>query len=658
MNNDTKKSNTALRALLASLGGLVVLFAVLVRATFATDARGEEVTLNQLYRLAGAGQILSATLLDQDAVVVGRFCPNAALAAPEAGQPDASSCPGSLRQFHTPYPRSDVVTQSLVDRVGAKAPVEVDPQAAKQVGRLLVTFVLPLLVLANLFALIFMARGTDGSMAEITGFGRFRRTKDRERASERAVTFADVAGAGHAVTELAEVIDYLKEPARFRAMGAAAPKGVLLFGPPGCGKTLLARAVAGESGVPFVSVSGTEFVESLVGVGAARVRDLFAQVRALAPAICFVDEIDALGRKREGEGVSGGEREQTLNQLLVEMDGFDAATGVVVIAATNRPDILDAALMRPGRFDRHITLEPPDAAGRRAILAVHARNRPLAPGVDLDSVAVATPGFTGADLANVLNEAALLTVRANETTIGSAHISEAISRVLHGPHRGTLLSAPERTRIATHEAAHAVVATALGLGSEVHRVSVVARGRALGTTALGGDDKALHTTADLEARLTMALAGTAAEDAILGSVSTTAEDDVERATAVARQMVGLYGMSAAVGRVRILSRSSNYLGDDGVSFEAVSARTVEAFDAEVRRLIDTAEARAKAILSDNRAQVETLVNRLEADETLEGATLGQLLATVVPAPPAVTNGSATRKRARVATAKDRPGEGG
>jgi cell division protease FtsH len=656
VNEETKKTNVALRALIVTLVGLAVLFAVLVRATYDTDTRGEEVSLNRLYRLAAAGQILNATLLDQDAVVVGRFCPDGALAAPEPAAPDAASCPGPLRAFHTIYPHSDVVTQSLLDRLGARAPVEVDPQSAKQVGRLLVTFVLPLLVLANLFALIFVSRGSEGSVADITGFGRFTRRRQRERAAETAVTFADVAGAEHAVTELAEVIDYLKDPTRFQALGAAAPKGVLLFGPPGCGKTLLARATAGESGVPFVSASGTEFVESLVGVGAARVRDLFAQVRDLAPAILFLDEIDALGRKREGEGVSGGEREQTLNQLLVEMDGFDAASGVVVVAATNRPDILDAALMRPGRFDRHITLEPPDVAGRRAILGVHARKRPLAPEVDLDQIAARTPGFTGADLANVLNEAALLTVRAGATTIATPQVSEAITRVLHGPHRGMLLTAPERTRIATHEGAHAVVAAAVGHGGEVHRVSVVARGRALGTTALGGDEKVLHTAAEMADRLTMALAGTAAEEAILGSTSTTAADDVEQATAIAREMVGLYGMSAAVGRIKVLSRTVGYLGDDGVVLEAVSGRTVELFDTEVRRLIDTAEARARAILSDNRAALDALVARLEVDETLEGEALGPLLASVVPAPPVAANGSG-RKRARAGATKAQEADG-
>jgi cell division protease FtsH len=641
-------ANRALRALLGTLAVLVVVFALLVRATFHTGAPGEAVALNRLYRLASAGQVLRATLLDQDAEVVGRFCPSGPLAQNDAGLPQASSCKGAIHAFHTAYPRSDVVTQSLVDRLGARAPVGVDRQSAKQVGRLLVTFVLPLLLLANLFALIFASRGSESSMADVAGFGRYGRKLRRERAADRSVTFADVAGAGHAVAELAEVIDYLRDPSRFQVMGAAAPRGVILFGPPGCGKTLLARAVAGESGVPFVSASGTEFVESLVGVGAARVRDLFAQVRELAPAILFVDEIDAMGRKREGEGVSGGEREQTLNQLLVEMDGFDAASGVVVVAATNRPDILDPALMRPGRFDRHITLEPPDAPGRRDILAVHAKGRPLAPGVDLEAVAARTPGFTGADLANVLNEAALLAVRRHATEIAPSDVSAAIARVIEGPHRGMILTPAERSRVATHEGAHAVVAAALGHADEVHRVSVVARGRALGTTALDADDRALHTQGELADRLVMALAGTAAEEALLGSTSTTAADDVERASALAREMVGLYGMSPAVGRVRVLNRTSTYLGDGAVSFEAVSARTVEAFDAEVRRLLEAAEARARAILADNELALDALVERLRAEETLEGEALSELLAPVVPAPPSSTNGSSA-KRARAKT---------
>ncbi len=662
-------SKRPLRILMGSLVVLVVTFALLVQAAYRSEATGTELPLNRLQRLAAVGQVAEARFLDQEARVVGRYCPTGPLSLSPTGTRDPATCGGLVESFQTSYPSSDASTSALIQSLGnvtttdpatgavttmPGAAVSVDAQTNKQVMRLLVTVVMPLLILANLFALIFMPKGGDSSMAEVVGFGRFNRRRQREKAAENAVTFADVAGAGHAVTELAEVIDYLKNPGRFEALGASAPRGVLLFGPPGTGKTLLARAVAGESGVPFVSVSGTEFVESLVGVGAARVRDLFSQVRDLAPAICFVDEIDALGRKREGEGSSGGEREQTLNQLLVEMDGFDAASGLVVIAATNRPDILDPALMRPGRFDRHITLEPPDLAGRRDILAVHARKRPMAADVDLDHVATRTPGFTGADLASVLNEAALLTVRQGvaESGIGAAQISEAIQRVLHGPHRGTILTPEERRRIAVHEAGHALVAAALGHGSEVHRVSLVARGRTAGTTAVGSGDRVLHTAEELTDRLTMAVAGVAAEVATLGSISTTAEDDVARASAVARQMVGLYGMSERIGRMGVLTRQAGYLGEDGVALDTVGSATVATFDAEVGRLIAAAEARAKEILAANAAVLEAMVERLQTEETLEGDELVRALAPVAPAPKAETNGHAHTPTA--ATARPTP----
>ncbi|HEV3498204.1 MAG TPA: AAA family ATPase, partial [Actinomycetes bacterium] len=606
-----------------TLLALALVFGLLIRAAFSSEAEGADIPIDRLQRLADAGQVLEARFLDQEAKVSGRYCPTAPLALGADNTPQAGSCGGALETFQAAYPSSDATTSALIQQLsqvevtdpatGAEttrpgAAVTVDAQTDKQVLRLLVTFVMPLLILANLFALIFMPKGAESSMAEVVGFGRFNRRRQREKAAENAVTFADVAGAGHAVTELAEVIDYLKNPGRFQALGASAPRGVLLFGPPGCGKTLLARAVAGESGVPFVSVSGTEFVESLVGVGAARVRDLFAQVRALAPAICFIDEIDAVGRKREGEGVSGGEREQTLNQLLVEMDGFDVSSGVVVMGATNRPDILDSALMRPGRFDRHITLEPPDATGRRDILAVHTRNRPLAPDVDLELIAKRTPGFTGADLASVVNEAALLSLRSGDAggRIGPQQMSEAIQRVLHGPHRGTLLSPAERRRLAVHEAGHATVAAAAGRAADVARVSVVARGRGLGAASVTGDS-ALATAGELEAKLRIALGGIAAEVMELGESSTTAADDLSLATATAREMVGTYGMSAALGRLRLMSQSGGYLGENTATIDGVSDATLASFDDEVRRLLAAAEAQATEALDDNHELLTSLV---------------------------------------------------
>ena len=618
------------RLLCASLAGLVMLFLILVRFAYSSPSPGASLSLDAIYREARAGRIVSAVLLDEHAVVVGTRCLPIGSGADRA--PAGSRCPGRVGEFHTSYPGSDVATQELIERLrSAGARVEVDKQNAVAVATLVTTFVLPLLLLANLFGLILLARSNQGSIEEIAGFGSFAKKRKGTGRPEESITFADVAGADEVVTELREVIDYLKQPERFAAVGAVVPKGVLLFGPPGCGKTLTARAVAGEAGVPFFSTSGTEFVESLVGVGAARVRDLFRQVREVAPAICFIDEIDAVGRRRSGEGMSGGEREQTLNQLLVELDGFDVSAGIVVIGATNRPDILDHALMRPGRFDRHVTLTAPSIEGRREILELHAKGRPMALDVDFAALARRTPGFTGADLANVINEAALLTLRRGGTMpISSAELSEAIQRVLHGPQRrGHLLSGEERTRLAYHESGHAVVAAAMAQRSEVPRVSIVARGRGLAQSSAAGEgDKALATTQDLYTHLTVAMAGRAAELLVLNMASTTAEDDIERATTLAREMVGLYGLSPEVGPMRILSKEGGFLGDADAVMDTVSAFTMQTFDAEVRRLLNTATEVAAEVLTKNRAHLDTLARRLEAEETLEGAALEALLAGV------------------------------
>ncbi len=631
------------KILLATLVVLGAIFAGLLYYAYRVPSYGEERSLDQVYALASKGQVRTAKLLDEDALIVGERCLDAPATAPPASSaptpgsrpaaaPAQPRCEGKVEPFHSAYPQSDVATQQLIDTLRASgALVVVDKQASLAMVKLLVTYLFPLLLLANLFALIFVARAGEGGLAEVARFGRLGRGQ-RKQGTTTGVSFSDVAGADESVAELREVVDYLADPARFEAYGAAVPKGVLLFGPPGCGKTLLARAVAGETGVAFFSVSGTEFVESLVGVGAARVRDLFSQVRAVAPAIVFIDEIDAVGRRRSGEGTSGGEREQTLNQLLVELDGFEVSSGIVLMGATNRPDILDQALLRPGRFDRHVTLSAPDVHGRQAILELHARGKPMAEDVDFSLLARRTPGFTGADLANVINEAALLAIREGETLISAHTLSEAVVRILHGPQRrGTLMSPDERRRIAFHEAGHAVAAAAFGRKGDVHRVSIVARGRGVGQVSADGE-RVLHTASEMHATLAIAMAGRAAEVLVLGEVSTAAEDDIEQASALAREMVGVHGMSPRIGNLRLLNRDWRFQGSDDTMLDSVSNQTMAAFDEEVARLVETARQVAMGVLSENRAALEHMVEDLLREESLEGGILQTLLSDVVPGP--------------------------
>jgi cell division protease FtsH len=488
--------------------------------------------------------------------------------------------------------------------------VEVDTdQRGEPLWLSLLLNLLPILLLFGLILFLMNSMAPGGS--RVAGFGKSR--AKRLTGDEPRVTFADVAGADEAVEELLEIRDFLADPARFRAVGARVPKGVLLYGPPGTGKTLLARAVAGEAGAPFFSISGSDFVEMFVGVGASRVRDLFEQAKAAAPAIVFVDEIDAVGRHR-GSGLGGGhdEREQTLNQLLVEMDGFDAQTGVILIAATNRPDILDPALLRPGRFDRQIVVDHPDLAGRRAILGVHAQGKPLGLGVDLDVLARRTPGFTGADLANLLNEAALLSARRNLVEIGMRECEDAIDRVIAGPERRTrVLSDEEKSVIAHHEGGHALVGHVLAGTDPIHKVSIVARGRALGwTLSLPIEDRVLRTRSQLRDELAMLLGGRSAEELVFGEVTTGAQDDIERATRIARSMVTEWGMSDALGPRAV---------EDG-------ERLAEMIDDEVRTLIDDAHDRARAVLAANRDTLDTLAARLIERESLDEEELREVFA--------------------------------
>ncbi len=475
---------------------------------------------------------------------------------------------------------------------------------------------LPFVVLILLF-FVFMNQ-MQGGGSRVMNFGKSKAkliTKDTPKTS-----FSDVAGADEAIEELEEIKEFLQSPGKFQAIGAKIPKGVLLYGPPGTGKTLLARAVAGEAGVPFYSISGSDFVEMFVGVGASRVRDLFEQAKANAPAIVFVDEIDAVGRHR-GAGFGGGhdEREQTLNQLLVELDGFDTKGGVIVIAATNRPDILDPALLRPGRFDRQIVVAQPDLAGRKGILRVHARGKPFLPDVDLDMIARRTPGFTGADLANVINEGALLTARANGTQISMASLEEAIDRVTAGPKRkSVLLSEKERKIIAYHEGGHALVGHALPNADPVHKITIIPRGRALGYTASApSEEKFLVSRAEMMDQLAMLLGGRTAEELVFHEPTTGAANDIEKASSIARGMITEYGMSERLGARKFGTGDGEpFLGRDMSHSRDYSEEIASAIDDEVRRLIESAHDEAWEILVQYRDVLDNLVLQLMEHETL------------------------------------------
>ncbi|HEY3868870.1 MAG TPA: ATP-dependent zinc metalloprotease FtsH, partial [Actinocrinis sp.] len=458
-------------------------------------------------------------------------------------------------------------------------------------------------------------------------------------------TFGDVAGADEAIQELHEIKEFLQNPAKFQAIGAKIPKGVLLYGPPGTGKTLLARAVAGEAGVPFYSISGSDFVEMFVGVGASRVRDLFEQAKANAPAIVFVDEIDAVGRHR-GAGLGGGhdEREQTLNQLLVEMDGFDVKGGVILIAATNRPDILDPALLRPGRFDRQIAVDAPDLNGRQQILQVHAKGKPLTPDVDLNAVARRTPGFTGADLANVLNEAALLTARSDKKLIDNGALDEAIDRVVAGPQKRTrLMSDHEKKNTAYHEGGHALVAHALPNMDPVHKITILPRGRALGyTMVLPDEDKYSTTRNELLDQLAYALGGRAAEEMVFHDPTTGASDDIDKATKMARAMVTQYGMTERLGTIKLGQDSGEvFLGRDMGHQRDYSEEVAAMVDEEVKKLIENAHDEAWEVLQENRDILDRLVLELLEKEALNKEQIADVFRDVRkrPARPAWTGSS-------------------
>jgi cell division protease FtsH len=488
----------------------------------------------------------------------------------------------------------------------------------------------PVLLLVGLFFLLRRAQNGPGSQA--MNFGKSKARVQMEPQTQ--VTFGDVAGIDQAKLELNEVVDFLKNADRFTAIGAKIPKGVLLVGPPGTGKTLLARAVAGEAGVPFFSISGSEFVEMFVGVGASRVRDLFEQAKSNAPCIVFIDEIDAVGRQR-GAGLGGGndEREQTLNQLLTEMDGFEGNTGIIIIAATNRPDVLDAALLRPGRFDRQVVVDRPDYAGRSEILKVHARGKTLAKDVDLDKIARRTPGFTGADLSNLLNEAAILAARRNLTEISMDEINDAIDRVLAGPEKkDRVMSEKRKVLVAYHEAGHALVGALMPDYDPVQKISIIPRGRAGGLTWFTPSedrmDTGLYSRAYLENQMAVALGGRIAEEIIFGEeeVTTGASNDLQQVARVARQMITRFGMSDRLGPVALGRQQGNmFLGRDIMSERDFSEETAAAIDEEVRKLVDVAYTRAKDVLVGNRHILDLIAQMLVDKETVDADELQEIL---------------------------------
>jgi cell division protease FtsH len=566
-------------------------------------------TLSQFQSRLSGHEVKGATLLDKDHEIQGTLTD------------------GTDYEVKFPDGYTDTITKQIV-----KAKVknfDVDSQKESPwIGILLNLLPFVLIILVVLFFLNQM----QGGGSRVMNFGKSRAkpvSKDQPK-----VTFKDVAGLDEAIEELSEIRDFLEAPAKFQQMGAKIPKGVLLFGPPGTGKTLLAKAVAGEAGVPFFSISGSDFVEMFVGVGASRVRDLFEQAKAAAPAIIFVDEIDAVGRHR-GAGLGGGhdEREQTLNQLLVEMDGFDQKAGVILLASTNRPDILDPALLRPGRFDRQIVVDRPDLEGRKAVLRVHAKDKPIAPGVDLDVIARRTPGFTGADLANLMNEAALLSARHDLRLIGLPQLEEATERVMAGPERKSrVISEREKRVIAYHESGHALVAHALPNADPVHKISIIPRGRALGyTLTLPMEDKFLVRKSELLDELAMLLGGRTAEELIFSDPTTGAQNDIDRATTIARQMVTEYGMSEELGPLRLGQPEGEvFLGRDFNTTPDYSDEVAARIDAEVRRLVEDAHSVAREILDTNRQVLDDMASELIDHETLEVERVQAIFSTVEP----------------------------
>ena len=573
---------------------LVILLAFFAQSLFFGGRGNQELTFNDFQTAVSAGQVKDVTVKTKDYIVQGTLTT-------------------TDKKFEIGWAEPFPMFQYLVDN---NVKFGTDVQKSSMWSSVLTT-ILPTLLMVVFF--IFLMNQMQGGGSKVMSFGKSR--AKRMAVDQPKITFKDVAGVDEAVEELEEIKDFLENPKRFQALGARIPKGVLLFGPPGTGKTLLARAVAGEAGVPFFSISGSDFVEMFVGVGASRVRDLFEQAKQNQPCIIFIDEIDAVGRHR-GAGMGGGhdEREQTLNQLLVEMDGFEANESIIIMAATNRPDILDPALLRPGRFDRQIVVDRPDREGRKAILAVHAKGKPLAPGVTLDILAAQTPGFTGADLANLVNEAALLTARKRKRVIDMEELEESVLRVIAGPEKKSrLLSEEEKLITAYHETGHALVAHYLPNADPVHKISIISRGQALGyTMTLPTEDRYMTRKKEILDKLSHGLAGRVAEEIRFDDITTGATSDLQRVTETARRMITQYGMSEKLGPLTFgHDPGQPFLGRDYGMGQEYSDETALQIDMEIRRVVDEAYGTAKSLLLEHRDQLDQISLLLIEKETID-----------------------------------------
>jgi cell division protease FtsH len=601
-----EKGNNSFIVSLLIWGGLLLLGFLALQFLTIQNVQFTEISYNTFVEQANVGNLDSLVVMDGEAT--GTFKQSVNIGNRQ------------VKNFRIYFPFKD--ERLFRELVESGVVVKFKP---RQIWMDVIISYLPwILILVFLWFLMF--RQVNGNVNRAFDFGKSRAkiyTEDKPK-----VTFDDVADAKEAKEELKEIVDYLKNPQKYASIGARVPKGVLLVGPPGTGKTLLARAIAGEAGVPFISISGSEFVEMFVGVGAARVRDLFEKAKKLAPAIVFIDEIDAVGRVR-GAGIGGGhdEREQTLNQLLVEMDGFEPGTGIIVLAATNRPDILDPALLRPGRFDRIVVVDRPDVEGRYEILKVHARKVKLAENVDLKKIAKITPGFSGADLANVINEAALLAARKNKKFVEQEDLEEAVDKVMIGIAREGALSPEEKKRVAYHEAGHAILSKLLPNADPVHKVSVIPRGMALGVTvAIPEEDKRLMTKEYLEDMITVLMGGRVAEKLVFGNLSTGAANDLERVTEIARKMVTEWGMSERLGPATFgKTQREVFLGRDLGLKTPISEETLRIIDEEIKRIVEWAERRAEEILKENIEKLHRLAQVLLEKETISGEELDKII---------------------------------